>query len=333
MAEFKLVISDPKTGKSKQIDVKENAAKGLIGKKIKDTFKGEIIDLAGYEFQITGGSDSSGFPMRNDVIGQEKKKITDVNSLGIKNKRHRPNPKKKGMRTIKGMKLKKTVAGNTVYEKTAQINLKITKMGRDSIFEEPKPAEEPKAEEVKTEAPKVVQDAKQPESSSPEAKSEEKKKEPKTESPKEEPKPEAPKEDKKMDDKKEVVENEEETSEGEVSEGHINPDGEDVGGAADAMSAPDKKEEAKPKDPEEVQDAKQPENSSPEASSESKPEEPAKDDDSVDVEKETEDIEKEIAKDEEEVKKEDEEIDKIEKELKEGDSEVKTEEEPDKKEE
>ena len=43
MAEFKLVLSDPKTGKSIQRETKDNMARSLIGKKIKETIKGEDI--------------------------------------------------------------------------------------------------------------------------------------------------------------------------------------------------------------------------------------------------------------------------------------------------
>lgn len=141
MAEFKLVISDPKSGKSLQRDVKEDAANALLGKKIGEAFKGESIDLPGYEFIITGGSDASGFPMRWDVEGTGRKQITTVSGVGVKNKLRKPNPKKKGWRTINGMRLKKTVAGNTVHAKTAQVNLKITKMGREKLFEDAKPEE------------------------------------------------------------------------------------------------------------------------------------------------------------------------------------------------
>ena len=63
MVEFKLTIGDPKTGKCVQKTVSENAAKAFIGLKIGDTVKGEAIDLTGYEFLITGGSDFCGFPM------------------------------------------------------------------------------------------------------------------------------------------------------------------------------------------------------------------------------------------------------------------------------
>jgi len=136
MAEFKLVISDPKTGKSTQKEIKEDSAKRLIGLKVKDIFKGELVDLPGYEFQITGGSDSAGFPMRWDVVGSARKRITAVKGIGVINKLRKPNPKKKGWRTMEGMRLKKTVAGNTVHAKTAQVNVKITKHGKENIFPE-----------------------------------------------------------------------------------------------------------------------------------------------------------------------------------------------------
>jgi small subunit ribosomal protein S6e len=145
MSEFKLVISDPKTGKSVQKEAKDEVCRKLFGLKIGDALKGEILDLAGYEFVITGGSDYAGFPMRSDVSGQGRKKITAVKGVGILNKLRLPNPKKKGWRTMQGMRLKKTVAGNTIHAKTAQVNLKITKAGKETLFVE-KPAEEPKKE-------------------------------------------------------------------------------------------------------------------------------------------------------------------------------------------
>jgi small subunit ribosomal protein S6e len=152
MAEFKLVLSDPKTGKSVQREAKDNLARALIGKRIKDTIKGELIDLPGYEFVITGGSDSAGFPMRPDVPGTMRKSITAVSGIGVTNKLRKPNPKKKGWRKMKGMRLKKTVAGDTVHDKTAQVNMKCVKKGRDPIFGEEPAAKEVKAEEKK-EAP------------------------------------------------------------------------------------------------------------------------------------------------------------------------------------
>ena len=140
MAEFKIVIGDPKTKKSFQKVVGEADAKFFMGKKIGDKFKGESIDLTGYEFEITGGSDDSGFPMRKDVSGVMRKKILTAGGVGFISKR-------------KGMRKRKTVAGNTIYDKTSQINVKVLKHGKKALGEEP--AAEEKTEEVKEEAPKA----------------------------------------------------------------------------------------------------------------------------------------------------------------------------------
>ncbi|MBN1385435.1 30S ribosomal protein S6e [Candidatus Woesearchaeota archaeon] len=137
MADYKLVISDPKTGKSYQKEAKEPDSKSLSGLQIGDKVKGETIDMAGYEFEITGGSDFAGFPMRKDVKGILRKKILAVKGTGLAQK-------------DKGIRVKKLVAGNTISEKTAQINLKVIKYGKEPL--EPK---EEKAEEKKEPAEKA----------------------------------------------------------------------------------------------------------------------------------------------------------------------------------
>lgn len=170
MADLRIVISDPKTGKSVQREIKEEGVKPFSGLKIGDKVRGELLDLTGYEFTLTGGSDDSGFPMRRDVQGTGKKMIFVSTGVGLKNL--------KG-----GQRIRKTVAGNTVSGNTAQINLKIEKAGKEDLF--PKAEEAPK-EEAKPE-PKKEEPKKE------EKKPEEKPKEEKKEAPKEEPKKEAPK--------------------------------------------------------------------------------------------------------------------------------------------
>ena len=101
MAEFKIVISNTKTGKTFQQEAKDNVAKLFIGKKIGDKIKGEVLDYTGYEFEITGGSDKSGFPMRKDAQGQLKKKILAVSGVGLNRKISKT---KKGKLTFKGIK-------------------------------------------------------------------------------------------------------------------------------------------------------------------------------------------------------------------------------------
>lgn len=125
--EIKIVLSNPKTGKSYQKILKDTEAKAFMGLKIGDTVRGEILNLPGYEFQITGGSDYAGFPMRSDVPGILRKRIYAVSGVGIRKKE-------------KGLKQRKTVAGNTIYEKTAQVNLKVIKEGKLPLGED-KPKE------------------------------------------------------------------------------------------------------------------------------------------------------------------------------------------------
>jgi small subunit ribosomal protein S6e len=173
--DFKLNIGDPKSGKTHKKDLTGDDAKFLSGKKIGEKIKGELIGLTGYEFEITGGSDFCGFPMRKDVRGSQRKKILIVNGVGT---RH----------TRAGMRLRRTVAGNTIYAKTAQINLKILKQGKSPLDAAPDadaPTETPKAEvkeEAKPEAKAPKEESKAPkEEAKEEAAVEEKSEEPKKE--------------------------------------------------------------------------------------------------------------------------------------------------------
>ncbi len=181
MAEFKLVIGF-KDGKCVQREAKEDAAKALVGKKIGDKINGDDVGLAGYEFELTGGSDYCGFPMRKDVQGSARKRILAIKGVGLK---------KKG----KGVRQRKTVCGNIVHAKISQVNLKVLKEGKEKLTEAKKEGEA-KAEAPKAEAkpaPKAEEKpAEKKEEPKKEAPKEEKKEEPKKEAPKAEEKP-APK--------------------------------------------------------------------------------------------------------------------------------------------
>ncbi len=115
MTEIKVVMGN-KSGKSFQ---KLHDSSNLIGRKIGENIKGDIIGVAGYEFLITGGSDSAGFPMRKD-IKIKRARILARKGVGIKTNR-------------KGQYIRKTVAGNTIEEKTAQVNLKVIKEGSKKL--------------------------------------------------------------------------------------------------------------------------------------------------------------------------------------------------------
>lgn len=129
MAEIKANIGDGKSKKTYNKTLTPEQLVGLTGKKMGDVVKGELVDLpAGYEVEIRGGSDASGFPMRKDVNGTNRKRVLIVGGVGLRKTKY------------KGMKVRKLVAGNTIYEKTSQINFKVVKWGKEPIE---KPAEEP----------------------------------------------------------------------------------------------------------------------------------------------------------------------------------------------
>lgn len=126
---IKLNIGDPKSKQTKQVELDENNSASLEGKKLGESFKGELVDMAGYEFTITGGSDAAGFPMRWDVEGKQRRKVLIGHGLGNRKRR-------------KGMRLRRTVAGNTVGPTIVQLNVTVTKHGKQPLFEEPKAAAE-----------------------------------------------------------------------------------------------------------------------------------------------------------------------------------------------
>jgi small subunit ribosomal protein S6e len=135
MAEFKFVINDRKTGKSYQKAVEDES---MVGKKLGETIHGAVLGLEGYELQITGGSDYAGFAMRKDVQGPGRKKSLLSYGVSMRNKR-------------KGLKLRKTVCGNTVSSNIAQINVKVSKYGAKGLDEIFAPAKEEAAPETSAE--------------------------------------------------------------------------------------------------------------------------------------------------------------------------------------
>jgi len=112
-------------GMSKLIEIDEKKFR-FEGMKIGEIIKGGLIGFPNYEFEITGGSDSSGFPMRKDVHGPVKKRIL-VSKRGIG---YKP--------TRKGSKKRKTVRGNEVTFDMTLINLKVLKYGEAALFKKDK---------------------------------------------------------------------------------------------------------------------------------------------------------------------------------------------------
>ena len=120
-----------KEGKTYKV---ESEALGLIEKSLNDKIHGREIspELEGYEFEITGASDSSGFTAMENVEGIGLKKVLlkygkamHKKSKGVKKKSTKP----------KGLRLRKTVRGKIISPAIVQINLKTIKEGAKKLSE------------------------------------------------------------------------------------------------------------------------------------------------------------------------------------------------------
>ncbi len=121
MPELKIVIGEK--GKSYSKILTNEESNFLLGKKIKEKIEGGHIGFKGYELEITGGSDKEGFPMRYDVEGIGRKKVfLTKGNIGTKMKR-------------KGVRIRKSISGNTVSQLTSQVNLKVIKPGQKALDE------------------------------------------------------------------------------------------------------------------------------------------------------------------------------------------------------
>jgi len=96
-----------------QVSVTGDKANALVGKKIGDTVPASIVGLpAEWKLLITGGSDSSGFPMIPSLQGGVKKALLLSEPPGF-------HPRDEGERR------RKYVRGNTVTDEIVQINTKL----------------------------------------------------------------------------------------------------------------------------------------------------------------------------------------------------------------
>jgi len=116
----------------------------LIRMKIGEKVSGDMISdlLEGYSLEITGTSDISGFPgIKGEVGGQLRKLLLKKGNLGMR--ATRPG----------GLRLKKSVRGEEISDKTSQINMIVLKEGSKKFDEIcPVKVKEEKKAEVATAA-------------------------------------------------------------------------------------------------------------------------------------------------------------------------------------
>jgi len=127
LANFKLTISDIK-GKSVSKELKDSDANALLGLHLGNETDAAVVGLSG-KLKLTGGSDKSGVPMRNDIHGAARKQILLSKGVGLQN-------------VETGQRKRKLMRGNTVSEEIYQINCK---------FDGELPVEAPADSEEKTE--------------------------------------------------------------------------------------------------------------------------------------------------------------------------------------
>ena len=109
MTNFKIIISDVK-GKSITKELKDNDANPLLGLQLGNETNASIVGLNG-KLKLTGGSDKSGVPMRNDIHGSARKYILLSKGVGLQ-------------AAEIGQRVRKLMRGNTISEEIYQINCK-----------------------------------------------------------------------------------------------------------------------------------------------------------------------------------------------------------------
>jgi len=138
MAKFKLIISDPATGKATASEVEGPRAQALVGRSLGEIIDGSALGIYSGKILISGGCDKNGIPMRGDVHGGVKKYIVLSTGPGFRPRRH-------------GERKRKLVRGRIITDETYQINFTVRKEGEGRP---PRPSEPGPS----TEAPKPVKE-------------------------------------------------------------------------------------------------------------------------------------------------------------------------------
>ena len=90
--------------------MKDSDANPLLGLQLGSDADASVVGLQG-KLKLTGGSDKSGVPMRNDIHGSARKYILLSKGVGLQ-------------AAETGQRVRKLMRGNTVSEEIYQINCK-----------------------------------------------------------------------------------------------------------------------------------------------------------------------------------------------------------------
>jgi len=122
MVEFKVVVSDPKSGRAYNVDASGGAAGSIIGKSIGDEIDAGSIGLAGYKILITGASDRTGIAAKKGIPGAGRRKLLLAGGIGF-------HP------VMDGERRRKTVRSSEITQEFVQINAQVTAYGEKTLDE------------------------------------------------------------------------------------------------------------------------------------------------------------------------------------------------------
>ncbi len=120
MVDFKVVLSDPKTGRSYKMTASGGAAGAFIGKRVGGEVDASPLGLPGYRVAITGASDRNGTPARRDLPGAGRRRLLLAGGVGFKP-------------VMDGQRARKAVRGSEITQDFVQINAAVTEFGEKSL--------------------------------------------------------------------------------------------------------------------------------------------------------------------------------------------------------
>ncbi|MDD3977848.1 MAG: 30S ribosomal protein S6e [Methanomicrobium sp.] len=128
MADLKVVLSDPKTGKAYNITATGAMAGSLIGKKVGQQMSADALGFAGYTIELTGATDRTGIPARKDLPGAGKRRLLLSESTGFHE-------------TYEGERRRKTIRCAEITPDFVQVNAKVIEYGEKTLEQYFAPAE------------------------------------------------------------------------------------------------------------------------------------------------------------------------------------------------
>jgi len=116
----KIVINNPKTGRSYQMELDQPKMGELVGKRVGEEVDGGFLGLPGYKLRLTGGTDKQGFPMRRGIhrAGRAAPLLAGGAGLGS------------GRREARR---RKTVVGEILSDDIEQLNMTVIQEGKTPL--------------------------------------------------------------------------------------------------------------------------------------------------------------------------------------------------------